>query len=185
MSRFLFGGVVFAVLIASPARATVVQYELLPLGGSQFRYVYTVSNDGSLGGAAVNLFDVLFDPSLYSETSLSISTQPPLASSWNEILLASAPGVPAAYDALATGSGIAYGQTRSGFAVDFAWLGTGAPGTQPFVIYDPQTFAVLEEGTTVSAVPLPPAGWLLLSGVAGLFTRLRARRTVTAGPSIT
>lgn len=39
-------------------------------------------------------------------------------------------GVEIAYDALATGAGIMPGASLSGFAVEFNWLGTGAPGTQ-------------------------------------------------------
>jgi hypothetical protein len=127
------------------------------------------------------LFDILFDPANFLESSLTISTPSPLALGWDQLILASAPGVPAAYDALATGGGIADGATVAGFAVEFTWIGTGLPGSQPFAIYDPSTFDLLSEGTTTSVVPIPAAAWLLGSGIAILLgcggTRKRFTRS--------
>ena len=158
-----------AGFLGSEARAAVIRYELIPLGGSDYRYVYTVENDGSLGtGVPVELFDVLFDPTLYDEASLSATTPALLANDWDEIFLTSSPGVPAAYDAFALAGGVADGATVSGFAVDFTWLGPGTPGSQPFEIYDPVTFALLEQGATLITVPLPPTPWLLISGAGAL-----------------
>lgn len=170
------GLVVATASAALPAHAVVVQYDLVPLGDSNFRYVYTVTNDGSLGDAAIGLFDVMFDPLDYDEASLTVTTQAPLAADWDELLLASAPNVSAAYDALAVAGGIANGQAASGFRVDFVWLGTDPPGSQPFVIFDPVSFAVLEEGVTVSPVPAPAAGWLMISGFAALFKSVATRK---------
>ncbi|HEY1240404.1 MAG TPA: hypothetical protein VGF16_07590, partial [Bryobacteraceae bacterium] len=49
-----FGGVV------------TINYDLMPISGDTYRYVYTVSNNGGLGpGVPLTLFDVLFDPALY------------------------------------------------------------------------------------------------------------------------
>jgi hypothetical protein len=160
---------------AEPARAIRIDADIDPLGGASYRAVYSVHNDGSLGaGAPVLLFDVLFDPALYLEASLQIVTATPLSSAWSELLLASAPGLPAAYDALALGPGIADGATVAGFAVEFEWLGVGSPqGSQPFVVYDATTFAVLEEGATL----VPEAGLpsLLALALAGLALRLGRR----------
>jgi hypothetical protein len=164
--------VVSSLLIAgltAPAQAISIQYDVIALGGNQYRYDYSITNDGSLGsGTAIQLFDILFDPANFLESSLTISTPSPLAQGWDQLILASAPGVPAAYDALATAGGIADGSTVGGFAVEFTWIGTGLPGSQPFAIYDPSTFDLLSEGTTTSVVPTPAAAWLLGSGLAVL-----------------
>ena len=167
----LAAGFIGACICGSVAHATVVQYDLLALGGSDYRYTYTVENDGSLGaGMSIGLFDVMFDPALYNETSLTVATPAVPGNEWDEIILASAPGVPAAYDALALAGGIADGAAIGGFAVDFTWLGTGTPAGQPFAIYDPVSFALLQEGMTVSVttVPLPQGLWLLASALASL-----------------
>ena len=163
-------------LIGSPANAIVIRYEVFPLGRQTYRYVYTVENDGSLGsGTPVSLFSVSFDPSLYRESSLAQTTPPPLATGWNQLLLASAPGVPAAYDASALSGGVAGGAAASGFSVTFIWLGAGFPGAQPFAIHDPTTYALLDQGVTVDA---PPTPWLLTTAVAALLAhrRMRSRR---------
>jgi hypothetical protein len=159
---------------AGPSRATVITAELTALGGDAYRAVYAVSNDGSLGsGTAIVLFDVLFDPADFLESSLAIVTPPALGAGWDQLLLGSAPGVPAAYDALALTGGIADGTTASGFAVEFTWLGSGAPtGVQPFAIYDPESFELLESGVTV---PEPAALWLLSAAAAVALLAARGR----------
>jgi hypothetical protein len=164
-------------LVCLPAQAIVISYDLIGLGSNQYRYEYSVTNDGTLAsGAAIELFDIMFDPATYLESSLTISTATPLASDWDEIILASAPGVSVAYDALALAGGIANGTSVSGFSVDFIWIGTGVPGGQPFEIYDPVNFALLESGNTLNAVPAPAALWLLVSGSAALMALGRSKR---------
>lgn len=173
-SLLLAGGAFLAValLAAAPARATTVGYELSSFGGGSYRYVYTVTNDGSLGGS-LGGFDPFFDPSLILESSLIIATPPALAVQWSELILASGVLVPAAYDALALSGGIPNGGSASGFAVDFTWIGAGTPGAQAFEIFDPDTFAVLEAGFT-TAVPEPNASHLLAMAVVALVLTRRS-----------
>lgn len=142
-------------LSAQPLAGTItVHYNLTSLGGNVYRYVYSITNNGSLGsGAPVQLFDILFDPSLYRETSLQIATPSSLQSQWSEQLLVSLPGVPAAYDALALRGGILAGSTISGFSVQFTWLGSGVPGSQPFQVFNPSTFQLLQTGQTAGDTP--------------------------------
>jgi len=166
------------------AQAILVDYNLAALGGTAYRYNYTVSNDGSLGaGALLQIFDILFDPVLYQETSLTIVTPDPPAADWTETIFPANPTVgefSAFYDAQALHGGISVGASVSGFAVEFEWLGgpTG-PGDQPFRIYDALTFALLEEGTTQLQSPpctlCPAPGTLPLLGL-GLWPLLLARR---------
>lgn len=160
---------------ASGARASSIGYSVISLGGDDYRYVYSVSNDGSLGtGVALQLFDVLFDPTLYDESSLAVSTPSPPGDGWDQIFLASSPGVSAAYDALALTGGVADGATLGGFAVDFHWLGAGTPGAQPYQIFDPDSFALLGEGVT--GVPEPAEFWLLALGLGPLLASKRLAR---------
>lgn len=151
--------------LASPSIS--IQYTLVPMGGNVYRYVYSITNNGSLaGGASVQLIDIFFDTSLYQESSLQIVTPSSLSAQWSQqILFGVPPAIPAAYDSLALQGGVPAGTTVTGFSVQFTWLGTGTPGPQPFTISDPTTFAVLQSSQTTSApapVSVPAASTLLL-----------------------
>ena len=172
------------LLLANPAKAIIIDYDLTSLGGDSYRYDYTVTNDGSLGvGVALEWFAILFDSALYDESSLFIVTPDPPASGWDELILASGVGVHPAYDAFALTGGIAADASVSGFAVQFDWLGAalgaGLPGAQPFEIYDPNTFDVLATGSTrVTSTAVPEPGTLALlfwGAVVASATWLRRR----------
>jgi len=144
-----FMSMIMLLLSAQTAHADFVSYVLTSLGGTDYRYEYTVTNDGSLGASvAITGFTIMFDPVLYDENSLSIVTTEPLASDWDEIILSSGLLVDAAYDAYALAGGVATGSTISGFAVEFTWLGNGTPGAQSYEIYDQDTFDLIAFGTT-------------------------------------
>jgi hypothetical protein len=147
--------------IASPSIS--ISYTLVPMGGNSYKYVYSITNNGTLTGSApVQLFDILFDTSQYQESSLQIVTPPNLNAQWSqEILTGIPPAIPAAYDALALAGGVPAGTTVTGFAVQFTWQGTGTPGPQPFEIYDPVSFALLQSGQTTSAPVSVPAASVL------------------------
>jgi hypothetical protein len=150
---------------SSPARAIEIHYVSTPLGSDSYEFEYAVANDGSLGaGVPVLLFDILFDPNGYDESSLAIVSPASVTGRWSELILGSAPGVPAAYDALATAGGIADGASESGFAVRFHWLGPGTPGPQPFEIFDPNTFEQIGGGVT--SLPEAAPLWLAAGGAA-------------------
>jgi len=139
--------------LSSAAHAIAIQSQLSPLGGNQYRYVYTVKNDSSLGaGVAVRLFDIAFDPAKYRESSLKVVTPAPLNTQWNGTILFSAPGDPAAYSSFSSTTSIVPGATASGFSVEFEWIGgAGGPtGSQQFQIFDPNNFSQLEQGTTTT-----------------------------------
>ncbi len=175
----------FFLLLAGPAQAIVIEFELEHLGANHYIYHYDLINDGSLGGASVSGFQIDFDPLLYDETSLTISSDAAVSGAWDELILGSIPAVvPAQYDACASlspgacdGPGVAAGTSLGGFAVSFDWLGgVGGPGAQAFYIYDTITFALLADGVTQlkaspHPMPLPGALALLFSAVIGLALR--------------
>lgn len=170
----------FLVFAAHTAHAIPINYELTPLGGTSYRYDYTIANDGSLGpGVAVEWFAILFDPALYDESTLAIVTADPPASDWDELVLASGFLIDAAYDVFALSGGIAPGEAVSGFSIEFSWLGIGMPGAQQFEIYDIDTFDVLATGSTrtaSTAVPEPGSLALALAGAISGMATLRRRR---------
>lgn len=162
----MFGVCTPIFLLALQANADTIDYSLSNLGGNEYQYNYAVSNDGSLGtGVPIQLFDIFFSPALYEAGSLDIVTPDPLNSQWSQLILSSVGTAPAEYDALALGGGIPTGDTVSGFAVQFEWIGQGLPGAQLFEISDPNTFNVLESGQTVqagqTAVPEPSTFWII------------------------
>ena len=51
--------VLAATLLAQTSDASTINYQLQNLGTNNYRYVYTVINDGTLpGGSAIQLFDI-------------------------------------------------------------------------------------------------------------------------------
>jgi hypothetical protein len=150
--------------IALEVQAVEVSFTTFSLGGDDYRYEYTIQNDGSLGTTTpVKLLDLLFDPTMYSEASLSNTSAPSLTADWNMAFLASAPSVPAAFDISTSGLGIPVGSQLGGFAVQFHWLGSGLPGAQPFEIYDPNSLDLIASGIT-SPVPEPDVWVMMLAG---------------------
>jgi hypothetical protein len=128
---------------AGPVR---IGYELTPLATpSRFEYRYTVINVSF--ATPVRWFSVDFDPALYAETSLAITSFG--LSDWTQQILASVPGLPAQYDAhKGTGGALGIGDSAGTFSVQFTWLGTGTPGSQAYTIWDPATLDVIATGTT-------------------------------------
>jgi hypothetical protein len=174
-----------------------IDYELNSLASpGRYEYRYNLTNVSL--SATVSWFSVDFDPALYAESSLLI-TSTGLAN-WSQQLLASigALGVPAQYDALKTsGAPLGVGESEAGFTVEFTWLGTGSPGSQAFAIYDPVTLDVINVGLTnaLGAPPPPPPTLpepstmaLVLLALAGIATvghqssrRVAARQVAAAG----
>ena len=183
MKAVRYLSVLGCLLAAQSAGAITIDYDLVSLGSNSYRYEYRVTNDGSLGASVpVELFDILFDTSLYVDASLAIVSTDPPASNWDEQILGTGLVIEPAYDAFALAGGIADGTSVAGFAVQFDWLGAGAPGSQPFEIYDPNTFDLVETGTTRSAaVPEPSVlSLMMVSAVAvGLSRRRKLRLSST------
>ena len=155
--------VFFAVMFCGSAVATVVTFDLIDLGSDSFECIYTIENDSL--GVPIEQFTIWFDEQLYG--NLQVTTQSPLAGSWDEIILPSSGfGVPLGYDALALTGGIGLGQSIGGFSVTFDWLGTGLPSYHDFEIIDPTTSQTIDFGATI-----PEPTTLLLFALGGLMLR--------------
>jgi hypothetical protein len=153
---------------SAPADATTIEYVAVDLADTTFgedlwEYRYRVSGfvfDADQG------FSIRFDPLLYAGLE---DPPPPVGGDWDPLVLQPDPGLPAdgAYDALALVNGASLLDL---FRVGFVWLGSGAPGSQPFEInqFDSNGnfMEILASGFTapLQAVPEPPPWSILTSG---------------------
>ena len=179
---FRCAALIVALAVCASAQATIIEFETELLSGQRFRTTYTVTNDSL--SVPLRLFDIEFDVSRYDELSLTPVSGPHVAGAWSEIILSSAPGVPAMYDAFALGTGIAPGATFGGFTVEFDWLGALADAfdaTQAFLVYDATTLELLETATTrLPTVSEPPPAQVSEPGtlaalLAGLVTLIAVK----------
>jgi hypothetical protein len=170
MNSGIFTGVAIVFFFMGTALGvpmTEIVYETTDLGSGRWQYTYDVTNiDLSV---SIEEFTIWFDYGLYD--NLAVETPDPPASSWDEIVWEPEPVLEddGGYDAQTSGLGIDVGETVSGFAVSFDWLGTGAPGSQFYEIIDPSDYHTIDSGMTV-----PEPATLFLLGIGG-FVLLRKR----------
>src|SRR6185503_5134554 len=107
---------------------------------------------------------------------------PPVNADWDVLFLKPDPGIPddGVYDALAL---VDDPSAADSFVVSFVWLGTGAPGAQPFAVNQFDVagtlVAVLQVGVTeplVQAAPVPEPGASMWIGVG--FAALASLRRI-------
>lgn len=170
----------FLITTALPlgsSEALAVRFEAVDLndsvpGEDRWEYRYFLENGSPF--AEGQGFAVLFDPSLYD----ALEPVPSSATAWDILALQPDPELPdfGAYDAQAVADAPPLGAS---FRIQFVWEGSGAPSSQPFVVYDGD-LSVLEAGET-QLVPEPAGEWLTgvaLLGLGGLL--LRRRRAARA-----
>jgi hypothetical protein len=155
-------------LVCLAAYQTQIVYETTDLGTERWKYTYDVCNVSL--AETIEEFTIWFGIGSYD--NLVIETLNPPASNWDEVVWDPEPflGDDGGYDAwanLATPIGI--GQSISGFAVSFDWLGTDEPGSQFYEIIDPETFETIYSGWTV-----PEPGTLTMLGL-GVLALLQVR----------
>ncbi|MHC4721541.1 MAG: outer membrane protein assembly factor BamB family protein [Planctomycetota bacterium] len=136
----LANSIIISLCLASVGWATEVDYALEDVGGGQWVYHYTLTNDTL--GVDIGGFVIWFEPGLYE--NLSIVSEPEIGYGWYQDIV----WFLGAYRAFAWGGGIGVGENESGFAVRFTYLGEGAPGGQEFDIVDPIEYVSLEAGWT-------------------------------------
>ena len=137
----------------SRAGPVTIGYEVNALvAPGRYEYRYTLANVSL--ATPLSWFSIDFDPTLYDEISLVITTAG--LGDWSQQILGSVLANPAQYDAYnGAGTGLNIGDALAGFTVDFTWLGAGAPGSQAFTVYDPANLNLLDTGVT-TPVGLPP-----------------------------
>ncbi len=163
MKRIIFV-VIIAFLFCSNIFAdsmSQVRYEASDLGAGQWQYTYEVKNTGLADG--IGEFTIWFDYGKY--INLQIKTPNPTSGNWNQIIWQPDPVIKDAggYDALADSLRIQLGQSVSGFAVSFNWMGQGTPGSQQYEIINPVNFQTIESGWTT-----PEPATLILFSLGGL-----------------
>jgi hypothetical protein len=157
------GALALALGYVGEAGAVSIAYRAtdLPDGGGLdlWKYEYFVS-----GGS----FDTGFGFSILFPVGETQDLQPlptPADADWDVIAIQPDPQLAddGRYDAQAKVDGATLG---AAFAVQFHWLGAGAPGSQLFELYDP-SFATIGTGET-TPVPEPVTGALLGLGLAAV-----------------
>jgi hypothetical protein len=165
-----------AGLLGTNLIASTIEFQATRLGQNSYRYTYAVS-DFTFG--LNQELDIRFDPTLYGTLSNGLA-----GSEFSVLLLQpnNPPGTFGDYSALAQ---VQNPSLAVPFSVDFTFLGSGTPGSQPFLInqFDANGNFVLtlaSGDTTLQETTVPePAGLLLTGGgllmCAGLLF-IRGRR---------
>ena len=147
--------------------AGTIEYQVNPVSGNLYQYNYFLS--GYTFDANEQL-DVRFDPTLYGALSNGVA---PSGFSVTLLQTNNPPGDYGDYTALAQ---INNPSTSGTFSVQFVYLGTGAPGSQPFFLnqynsdgfYQSTIDAGFTTSETTSSVAPEPSTFTLIS-VALLF----------------
>jgi len=152
-----------AVALPSAASAVQITYEAIDLADvnkDEDLWLYRYELDEFPYPADYGL-SIFFD--LGSTSLLELSR--PSAAGWSLLVVQPDPNLPddGFFDALQL---IQDPSNDRGFAVQFVWSGSGAPGAQSFIVYD-GGFATVEAGIT--QLPEPTAAALLALGLGGLF----------------
>lgn len=176
-----------AIALISPHALAGLSYETVDVpdtmvGVDRMKYVY------HLDGAFTQFygFNLIYDPAQYAALDITV----PLGSDW-------APSITQP-DALAPLTGLVshaalidITDATATFEVEFDWLGTGIPGSQPYEIFDDFFNVVTTARTTpFGATPpdptVPEPGTLTLAAAALLaLSSQRLRRRVPAPSPIT
>ena len=161
---------VVLLIAVSDLRADTIQFSVTNLSGNQWQYQYLVSGRTFQTGQG---FRIDFSKTLFD----GLQDPPPQIPEWDSIVFQSDPVLDSdgAYLAQALLNGSSLSQS---FALNFIFFGPGAPGSQPFEIFDFNTGDILASGftTPLNAVPEPSTILLLIAGgIAALAYRKFSR----------
>lgn len=158
------------LVVSQSVNATLIEYDLVSLGGSSYQYNYTITNDGTV--ATLDWFAIFFP---VNETLNLTDISTPVG--WDPFIQQP--------DSFLPDDGIAdylnlsapllnVGESLGGFSVQFDWIGgASGPGSQFFEVYDPFAIdpflAPLDSGqTALATVPEPATIFLFLFGLIWL-----------------
>jgi hypothetical protein len=162
-----------ALCVPASARATVITFDVANIsgGGARWQYTYVVSGRVFQDDQG---FVVYFDHSLYDNLSVGVANPP----DWDALVEQPIAALlsPGFYDALAL---VDDPSLLGPFEVSFDWLGAGAPGSQPFEVYEllsgTLTPRAIESGRTRPAA-VPEPSFLLLTTIGGVALSIRRAR---------
>jgi hypothetical protein len=145
-----------------------VSYSVTNVGGTQWRYDYTLAGPYLYGNDLSVYFPVA--------TSLNLSDLATGGTDWSTFVFQPDSQLPAdgEFDMIAN---ISNPSLAPVFRVVFQWSGSGTPGAQSFTLYD-SSFNAMGTGITqpsVTAAPEPASLVLLSLGLAGLWLIVRKR----------
>jgi hypothetical protein len=176
--RATLAALAIAMSISGRVGAVTITYQATDLadavaGQDLWRYTYTVSGSFVLSGG----FNILFDPGLYSNLQ-----DPPPAVNGDWMVLITQPdtvlGADGIYSATVIGAPPSLADV---FSVEFIWLGSGSPGSQPFEAFD-DTFQKIQDGRTAlpgqPGTPAPLPGTLALLGIGAVGMAFRRHKRV-------
>ena len=158
---------------ATVAHAGVVEFVATSLGGSLWRYAYSVKPSVSF-----DELTIYFDPGNYE-----LLGAPLAPTGWDPLVIQPDTGIPARgyFDALSLDGPVDSSVGTLSFSVEFSYLGTGSPASQAFEMIDSPSFRVIDSGTTSPAAVVPePSSTALLS--LGLVAMLAARANIRRAP---
>lgn len=159
---------VLFILFSSLAAGTIY-YHADHLSANQWKYSYTIANDSL--SEPIKGFTIWFDDQ--NCTNLSESIDLGLSGHWQNDWLYGVASKGDGFDFYTTDAGNIENTTLSGISIEFTWLGSGAPGSQYYEIYDTTTYSTIESGQTV-LVPEPATLLLMVGGIALVRNRKRA-----------
>lgn len=171
LKRQIAAGLLTALCIT--ANAASVKYEAVALGGTSWRYDYTLQ-----GNATATAFDgltIYFAASSFGQLSNELAP-----SGWETLVVQRDTGIPADgfLDLLNLGGSLSGALTPVVFSLRVEYLGTGLPRSQRYELYQSTPFSVVASGETVQvgAIPEPRTNALMLLGL-GAVVALRKRST--------
>ncbi len=161
-TRSVIAVLFIALLLPAVSQATTINYAASSLGGSVWRYDYSIENNTLTDPIAE--FTIYFSETLYE--NLTVLSSP---IDWDSIVVQPDPGLPANgfFDALPLSTSLALGASAGLFSITFTYLGTSIPGIQLFDVYD-DSFNLLDSGSTLpmSPVPEPDTFIMMMLGLA-------------------
>jgi hypothetical protein len=167
----------------SAANAGVIDSSVTNISGNQWRYDYTINN--RTPGLAFDEVTIYFAEGVYE--LLTGATAP---AGWDALAIDPDSGIPADgfYDVLNLGGLLNDGETVSGFAVLFNYLGAGTPGVQSFDLIFSADFTVTYSGRTTQAdtpgrIPEPATTALVLLALGALSPTRRTKERVVQDSS--